>query len=423
MATKKKQSRNTPHRRALEKKANAVVGGAKRVPKSKRRQRNPTTKFGFKGFGMEGNFAHEWSTAVPAAIGNVTETPNTRHIFKVRESELVSMVYGNPTALPDVLPIYINPARVEMFPWLSGVATKFELYRFRKLSFRFQPSTGTTDKGVVTIGIDYDPVDTTLATEQQLVAIPGTKTGSVYTGFTVDAMRGGSSQFAKDLFVSDIETSQIYNLGRFYIMVSGTTSLATDVIGRLYVDYECDLIITQISVSGALDGKVIAFAATTGITTSALLGTDGAVLAGGSGIGTVDTTISPRGIYLYYPGTYVVIISITGTGLALTGTSTTFTPLLVGSLLQLVTTSTSSTTQYMSYSRLFTNATNVALQIAMTGTATSMVSSRVVIIPSKAGASLNLEPPPLTLDQMVSRLVEEKLQEEEDRVTRRRALT
>lgn len=49
-----------------------------------------------------------------------------------------------------------NPSVSAMFPWLSGIATSYERFRFNKLGFRFVPSQAATTAGRFYAAVDYD---------------------------------------------------------------------------------------------------------------------------------------------------------------------------------------------------------------------------------------------------------------------------
>lgn len=60
----------------------------------------------------------------------------------------------------------INPASSILFPWLSGIATNYERFRFNGLSIRLIPSQSATTAGRAYAAVDYDfddPVPTTKA--------------------------------------------------------------------------------------------------------------------------------------------------------------------------------------------------------------------------------------------------------------------
>lgn len=56
--------------------------------------------------------------------------------------------------------MYISATNKYMFPWLAPLASGYEKYRFRKLSFLFRSTAATTSSGLVYTAIDYDPSDT-----------------------------------------------------------------------------------------------------------------------------------------------------------------------------------------------------------------------------------------------------------------------
>lgn len=63
-----------------------------------------------------------------------------------------------------------NPACELLFPWLSGVAQRYERYRFNKLSFKFVPSQATTTPGRVYAAWDYDYDDMLPLSKTELMA-------------------------------------------------------------------------------------------------------------------------------------------------------------------------------------------------------------------------------------------------------------
>jgi hypothetical protein len=286
-------------RRTVEKEAKAIIR-ASRTPRQ-RRPKNPQTKLSFNGLGINAGFSHTWATDVPAAIGNVTETSRKRHRFTVSETELIETITGNTSSVLATNNYIVNPGRVATFPWLAGLALKFELYKFTKLSFRWQPSCPTTETGNVLMSLDYDTQDTELTTEQELMAIPGAKMGSCFTGFVFNALAGGRSLFAKDLFISDSSTDVTKNLGKFYLGVVGTTS--TTAIGRLYVDYAVELVIQQISADGVLGAPFFLARGSGAFTTTNPLAPC-TMTSDSSNIGQIDDVSGTLYVRLYNPGVY-----------------------------------------------------------------------------------------------------------------------
>lgn len=53
----------------------------------------------------------------------------------------------------------VNPANHSAFPWLAHMAGNFEKYRFRSLSYRFQPTVSSSTNGRYYASFDYDVDD------------------------------------------------------------------------------------------------------------------------------------------------------------------------------------------------------------------------------------------------------------------------
>lgn len=66
-------------------------------------------------------------------------------------------VYSAVTTATNVY--QVNPQRASMFTWLTALATRFEMYRFKKLKFHYRPSTSTNTSGFVVLAFDFDAYD------------------------------------------------------------------------------------------------------------------------------------------------------------------------------------------------------------------------------------------------------------------------
>lgn len=67
-----------------------------------------------------------------------------------------------------------NPGQSDMFPWLAGIASRYEKFRFRKLSIKYKPTCSTSIGGYVMLGVDYDAVDVPPSTRQVMSSYEGT---------------------------------------------------------------------------------------------------------------------------------------------------------------------------------------------------------------------------------------------------------
>lgn len=279
----------------------ALVGRKrKKNAKSKRRKNN-----------LAGGYTRQ-SEAIPAAEGDVIHHSPKKHTFVIEEEELITTIFGNTSATPVSHSYRINPREPATFPWLSGLGLAFETYKFTKLEFRFDPSCGTAERGTVTMGIDYQPSDTGLSTEAEVMVIPGSATGPVYRKISVAAVAGGRSLLYKEQYLgvnlTDAE-ADIGNLGTFYLLVTGTTSGASVIEGRLFVKYRVELSIQQINATGALRGRGW-YGSWNDASSS-----DAFVYGGNSGVAPVVSTSSDAimgfagtaGVKFLIPGPYLII--------------------------------------------------------------------------------------------------------------------
>lgn len=82
---------------------------------------------------------------------------NGDNTFTVSHREFICDVVTTATELPIGLPV--NPQNSGTFPWLTCIATRFEMYRFTKLRVMYKPSCATTTEGYIAIGVDFDSYD------------------------------------------------------------------------------------------------------------------------------------------------------------------------------------------------------------------------------------------------------------------------
>lgn len=78
-----------------------------------------------------------------------------------------------------------NPAKSDVFPWLSSIANRYEMYRFEKLKFSYNPSCGTGNGGYVALGFDFDYYDTT-PTKQAMMNWKYSAKGATWTPQSLD---------------------------------------------------------------------------------------------------------------------------------------------------------------------------------------------------------------------------------------------
>lgn len=101
----------------------------------------------------------------PVAVGRVDHVigpsvaRSTANSIRVRHREafLVSEIAAGLTDYS--LHLSVNPGDPTYFPWLSKIASAYDRYAFKSLSFDFQPRLATSVNGHWVMAIDYDPAD------------------------------------------------------------------------------------------------------------------------------------------------------------------------------------------------------------------------------------------------------------------------
>jgi len=74
----------------------------------------------------------------------------------------------------------LNPGDGTTFPWLSGLATRFEKYQFAKLTVMYKPTCATTTQGGIALVAVYDPADEVPDTRTQLFNAESSVRAAVY---------------------------------------------------------------------------------------------------------------------------------------------------------------------------------------------------------------------------------------------------
>ncbi len=159
----------------------------------------------------------------------------------------------------------INPGLPTQFKWLYPIAMRYESYKFRKLCYEFVNSKAGTFAGDVIMGVDYDASDASPFNEDELQSYFGCKTSQIcqpmkFHANTTMLHKIGPSKFTRIGALASNQDIKLYDSGNFFI---ATTDCAdTSNIGRLFVDYEVELMTPQVSAADILSCKVTPVAST-----------------------------------------------------------------------------------------------------------------------------------------------------------------
>ncbi len=214
----------------------------------------------------------------------------------------------------------INPGQSATFPWLSGIANRFESYSFDELQFEFRTKTATTALGDVILAVDYDATDAAPSDSIQAEAYDESASGAPWQNVThvckkvnlkklpMFFVRGDTQPASTDLKMSD--------MGNLFVCTENQASAA--LVGYMYVSYSVRFFTPQlrsndIQISGGL------CTGATSMTAALPFGTAGAFDAQARGVSEAASTNS---VFTFTnPGSYILTVDIVGTGLV-SGTRT-----------------------------------------------------------------------------------------------------
>lgn len=170
----------------------------------------------------------------------------------------------NPTANFAVSGFPLNPGMSATFPWLSQIASSYEEYYFRNLSFHFRSMSSSsvlaaganTSLGTVILSTEYNAILPLFTTKNQMENHQFAASIKPSQNISHKIQCNPSHTPLNKMFVrnsapeanSDI---RLYDLGKFQIATQGMqgTALATQnwAIGELWVTYDCCLMKPKIS--------------------------------------------------------------------------------------------------------------------------------------------------------------------------------
>lgn len=151
----------------------------KRMVRDVRKALNLSASANVNGIGS-GGFGLQYSDSnviAPVAKGNTVRMVNP--VFstspqgntRVRKREYFGDVEGNISF--EVDRFAINPGVKGTFPWLSGIAERYEKYRFHALRFSYEPIVATSISGAIMTGIEYDVHDSSPGSKLEFMAMDG----------------------------------------------------------------------------------------------------------------------------------------------------------------------------------------------------------------------------------------------------------
>jgi hypothetical protein len=182
------------------------------------------------------NINKRLTSNAPVAIS--TKNSNTgRDYYKTKGKERISNVTALNSSF-NIVDVFINPANSSLFPWLSGIGKKYDLYHFKRLRFNYIPSLPTSEEGSVYIGLDYNTLDPPPSSSSELCQLSHWSMNVVWkpTNLTIDLNSiGWLYTRTGPVANADYKT---YDLGRLFFATEGITYTGT--VGYIEVEYDVE---------------------------------------------------------------------------------------------------------------------------------------------------------------------------------------
>jgi hypothetical protein len=148
-----------------------------------------------------------------------------------------------------------NPACSSMFPWLSGIATNYERYRFNKLKIDVIPSSNATISGRQYLAIDYDYDDAPANTKAGIMSNRTAAEAQIWQEVSVTA---DPKELNRDLPYRYVSSGSKMNAVEPRTAYSGFFLFATDsptagLVFDFWVDYQVELLVPVIESTVGVD--------------------------------------------------------------------------------------------------------------------------------------------------------------------------
>lgn len=156
--------------------------------------------------------------------------------------ESLGAIVGTTTSFSLAGQFAVNPGLSASFPWLSGPAAAYNMYKFRRLRIRYLNSTNTTNTGMVVIAFNPDPNDPPPTALNQIQNYDIRMRVATWKDDWVDVPAEELNRLPKFLIRSSIVPGEIanYDVGNISVVCSGNTS-SINTVGDLWLDYEVEL--------------------------------------------------------------------------------------------------------------------------------------------------------------------------------------
>ena len=165
----------------------------------------------------------------------------------LRNSELSSNYSTLPTSYAGASPLTrynINAGDGTTFPWLSGIANRFEKYQFTKLKFTYRPSCPTTTAGGLSLCAIYDPADDIPSDRASLFNSEQCVRAAVYDDIEMVCKPGKVNKpyYIRNRSQTVMDAAELRTTDPGFVVCAIVNTSSDIQFGDLFVEYEVKLI-------------------------------------------------------------------------------------------------------------------------------------------------------------------------------------
>jgi len=179
----------------------------------------------------------------------------------VQHREYVGDILGSVAFTSSLLPL--NPGLPASFPWLNGIAQRFESYRFDRLKLCFETESATSFTGSVFMGVDFDPSDTSPENKIQVMTYRSSVRSPPWSDCCMNLTPEDLSK-RKTYFIRNgppISDVKLYDTGNWFVCTQGQANAST--VGEVYVEYTVKLMTPQLNTPSLGEAVYGVFSGTT----------------------------------------------------------------------------------------------------------------------------------------------------------------
>jgi hypothetical protein len=262
--------------------------------------------------------------------GAIPAMHSTGQTVTIRHKEFVATINGSVNFTVQRF-FLLQPGDTNTFPWLSGVANKFQQYRLKGMIFHYVPTSGYAVSGsnpaigTVMLQTSYRANDSAPSTKVEMLNEYWASEAAPSEAFChpiecAPKENPFVTHYVRNNPVPANDSPMLYDLGVTYVATQGMPADGNPV-GDLWVTYEVELVKPQIA-SSVLSAVTSGYLTSTGVTTSSLYGA------------ALTATVNPLPFSvqtntIYFPvgvvGRYLVTMLFNGGFTAWTGPSGSFT--------------------------------------------------------------------------------------------------